>query len=329
VDASTTRKYGGTGLGLAISQRLCLLMGGRIGVTSTPKQGSTFTFTIQVEPVVGGFTAPSLPLELATRPVLCVDDNPVNLDRLTAFFQAHGVACLPAANAQIATALLNQWHPVAVVLDLELAEIPGTPPLHEVLRGTGIPLVGLLMNASTPAPQWTAQMRFAAVARPLRNFALTRALHELFPSSASVPEFIPTQAELSLAAQIPLRVLLVEDNVVNQRVALRLLARLGYGADAVSNGLEAVKAFAQIPYQLVFMDLQMPEMDGFDAARLIRKAPSDHPQPCIIALTANALKADRDACLAAGMNDFITKPIKLGDVNDVIRRNFLIGKSNI
>jgi CheY-like chemotaxis protein len=160
------------------------------------------------------------------------------------------------------------------------------------------------------------------VSRPLRNFALNRALHALFPSSTSVPAFSLSSHEPLLAAQIPLRVLLVEDNLVNQRVALRLLERLGYQADAVANGREAVEAVARHPYQLVFMDLQMPEMDGFDAARSIRKKESAHPQPCIIALTANALQSDRDACLAAGMNDFITKPIKLGDIDEVIRRNF-------
>jgi PAS domain S-box-containing protein len=322
VDSSTTRKYGGTGLGLAISQRLCLLMGGRIGVSSEIKKGSTFTFTVQVEPAVGGFSAPTLPLELASGPVLCVDDNPVNLARLTAFFHSHGVAVLPAANAQVAAALLKECSPVAAVLDLELPELAGTPPLHEALVGAGIPLVGLLISSRVAAPSWTAQTRFAAVSRPLRNFALNRALHALFPSSSTMPTFsLPSHAPL-LAVQIPLRVLLVEDNLVNQRVALRLLDRLGYQADAVANGREAVEAVARHPYQLVFMDLQMPEMDGFDAARIIRKKESAHPQPCIIALTANALQSDRDACLAAGMNDFITKPIKLSDVDEVIRRNF-------
>ena len=322
VDSSTTRKYGGTGLGLVICQRLCMLMGGRIGVSSELNQGSTFTFTVQVEPVVGGFSAPSLPLELASGPVLCVDDNPVNLKRLSAFFRSYGVAVLPAANAQDAAALLKECRPVAAVLDLDLPEIAGTPAVHEALVHAGIPLVGLLTNSRLPAPSWTEQARFAGVSRPLRNFALTRALHSLFQSSSAVPAFSPTSHAPLLAAQIPLRVLLVEDNRVNQRVALRLLDRLGYQAEAAANGLEAVNAFARQPYQLVFMDLQMPEMDGFEAARIIRKSQSDHPQPCIIALTANALQSDREACLAAGMNDFITKPFKLGDIEEVIRRNF-------
>jgi len=322
VDSSTTRKYGGTGLGLAICQRLCQLMGGGISVTSKLNHGSTFTFNFQVEPGVGGFFSPGLPNELATGPVLCVDDNPVNLDRLTAFFRSHGVTALPAANGQVAAALLKEFIPAAAVLDLELADKDTTFPVHESLMSAGIPIVGMLIGSTAAIPEWTSQARFTAVSRPLRNFALTRALHALFPSSTPLSVISSSLAEPVLATEIPLRILLVEDNLVNQRVALRLLSRLGYQADAVSNGLEAVTAATNHPYQLVFMDLQMPEMDGFDAARLIRKTALVHPQPCIIALTANALQSDREACLAAGMNDFITKPIKLGDVDGVIRRNF-------
>ena len=323
VDSSTTRKYGGTGLGLAICHRLCVLMGGRIGVTSELNRGSTFTFTVQVEPAEDVDTAaPRLPLGLEAGPVLCVDDNPVSLAWLTAFFRAHQVSVLPAANAKQAAELLNGHRPVAAVLDLELAESAASAPVQAALLAADIPIIGLSLSSSSSIPEWTAQARFAAVSRPLRNFTLTRAFHALFPSGEPAPAPSPAPTQPLLATQIPLRVLLVEDNPVNQRVALRLLDRLGYQADAVGNGREALTAIEDRAYELVFMDLQMPEMDGFDAARHIRKNQPAHRQPCIIALTANALQSDRDACRAAGMNDFITKPIKLGDVDEVIRRNF-------
>ncbi len=158
--------------------------------------------------------------------------------------------------------------------------------------------------------------------RPLRTVALTRALHALFPSATTTPSAGGTRENLDLSTRIPLNILLVEDNPVNQKVALRFLERLGYRADAVANGIEAINAIGAHHYQLVFMDLQMPEMDGFEATRHIRGNLPAHRQPCIIALTANALQSDRDLCTAAGMNDFITKPIKLADITDTIRRHF-------
>ena len=322
VDSSTTRKYGGTGLGLAICQRLCALMGGQIGVTSEINQGSTFTFTVQVQVAEVDSVAPVLPSALAAGPVLCIDDNSVNLDRLVAFFRASGVTALPASDAQIGTALLEQNRPVAVVLDLDLPDSPATTSLHQALVAAGVPVVGLMLRVGAAVPEWVGSARFTAVPRPLRTHVLTRAIHSLFVPVVSTQTANVTSESLNLASEIPLSVLLVEDNPVNQRVALRFLERLGYRADAVANGLEAVDAIGSHPYQLVFMDLQMPEMDGFDATRLIRKNQPAHLQPCIIALTANALQADRDQCLAAGMNDFITKPIKLADMADVIRRNF-------
>lgn len=322
VDSSTTRKYGGTGLGLAICQRLCALMGGRIGVTSESNHGSTFTFTVQVEPAAVEVELTSLPQQLEQGPILCVDDNPVSLNDLTAFFRSHRVVVLSAANAEDAATLLQTHRPVAAVIDLDLVETDGTSRVSTALLAAGIPLVGLCLNSSAPRPEWVARMRFAVVSRPLRHYALTRALHALIPEHPAAPVSSPAPIQTLLAAEIPLRVLLVEDNAVNQRVALRLLARLGYQADAVDNGREALGALATKAYQLVFMDLQMPGMDGFEAARHIRENHPAEQQPCMIALTANALPADRDECLAAGMNDFITKPIKLGDVAAVIRRNF-------
>ena len=322
VDSSTTRKDGGTGLGLVICHRLCTLMGGDIRVRSEADQGSTFTFTVQVEAVPAAASIPTLPEVLKSAPVLCIDDNPVNLRRLATFFHSAGIPVIPAASADIATAYLGQSRPSAVILDLDLPDSPGAVPLHESLLDADIPVIGQLVPGGAVAPSWTEKARFAAVPRPLRTLALIRALHALFPSNSPVPESTYPREQIDLATRIPLNVLLVEDNPVNQKVALRFLERLGYRADAVANGIEAINAIGSHNYQLVFMDLQMPEMDGFEATRHIRQNLPQHRQPCIIALTANALQSDRDLCLAAGMNDFITKPIKLGDMTDVIRRHF-------
>ncbi|CAM2903577.1 response regulator [Rariglobus hedericola] len=323
VDSSTTRKYGGTGLGLVICHRLCGLMGGDIRVNSDTNQGSTFTFTVQVEAAGSSpIHAPRIPAALHLGPVLCVDDNPVNLRRLATFFQSVGVSVLPAASTSIAAGILATTRPTAAVIDLDLPETPGDSPLHEVLVRSDIPIIGQLSTGIAAAPSWTEKARFAAVPRPLRTLALVRALHALFPSDTPITATTTIREHVDLATRIPLNVLLVEDNPVNQKVALRFLERLGYRADAVANGIEAINAIGSHHYQLVFMDLQMPEMDGFEATRHIRLNLPEHRQPCIIALTANALKSDRDLCLAAGMNDFITKPIKLADITETIRRHF-------
>ena len=322
VDSSTTRKYGGTGLGLVICHRLCALMGGDIRVHSDINQGSTFTFTVQIEPATSEAAAPRLPEAILAGPVLCIDDNPVNLRRLSAFFHSAGVTVLPAASAEAAHHILTQSRPAVAILDLDLPDAPGAIPLHETLTKAGIPVIGQLITGAAAAPAWTENARFAAVPRPLRTLTLIRALHTLFPSSTPAPSASNTRELFDLATRIPLNVLLVEDNPVNQKVALRFLERLGYRADAVANGIEAINAIGAHHYQLVFMDLQMPEMDGFEATRHIRRNLPAHRQPCIIALTANALQSDRDLCLSSGMNDFITKPIKLSEITATIRRHF-------
>jgi PAS domain S-box-containing protein len=322
VDSSTNRKYGGTGLGLAICQRLCSLMGGDIGVRSQPGRGSTFAFTVQLEPGSGGLSRFVPPAELACGPVLCIDDHPVMLDRLAAFFGSAGLTVLRAASAEAARSRLDHCVPSLAVLDLGLPPTPETESLHATLSASGIPTVGMLEPGTSAEPEWASSPRFAAVSRPLRNQSLARALHALFPSAAPEPVVEPVGDSLDLSRLIPLRVLVVEDNAVNQRVALRFLERLGYRADAVTNGGDAIDQIDSHSYQLVLMDLQMPEMDGFEATRCIRRMLPAHRQPRIIALTANALQSDRDLCLAAGMDDFITKPVKLTDISEAIRRNF-------
>jgi CheY-like chemotaxis protein len=163
----------------------------------------------------------------------------------------------------------------------------------------------------------------AALARPARNGQVIASLRHLLALDPAPRSAGPAPLEIErIGDRLPLSILLAEDNLVNQKVALRFLDRLGYRADAVANGLEAIRALEDRPYDLVLMDLQMPEMDGFEASREIRRRLPEDRQPAIVALTANVLQGDRDACLAAGMDDYITKPVKLADIAASIQRQF-------
>ena len=227
--------------------------------------------------------------------------------------------------AKIASVLAESTlRPSAVVLDACLLADPATRILVlPALRPLGLPVLWLHPAGRPPAKPSEVGPVHAALARPARNSHVLASLRQLLslepaPRAAGLA---PLEIE-RVGDSLPLSILLVEDNLVNQKVALRFLERLGYRADAVANGLEAIRALEDRPYDLVFMDLQMPEMDGFEAAREIRLRLPDERQPVIIALTANALQGDRDACLAAGMDDFITKPVKLADIAASIQRQF-------
>jgi len=324
VDSSITRKYGGTGLGLAICQRLSALMGGSIRVHSEVNKGSVFTITIQVEAAENSAPPPlALPESLGKGPVLCADNNLTTLRRLNTFFRNAGIETLTASTTEdLAEIVQRPAAPVAVILDMDLEPAAdGTTP-HSLLVSRKLPVLGLLPSAQFPLPDWTVQTPFTSAVKPLRTFALARALNALFSSSSASASPSKEAETLNLAKEFPLRVLLAEDNAVNQKVALRFLERLGYKADAVANGIEAVKAATDGNYQLIFMDLQMPEMDGMEATRRIRRTLPFDRQPCIVALTANAMPSDRDLCLEIGMNGFITKPVKLFEIADFIRRHF-------
>lgn len=331
VDSSTTRKYGGTGLGLAICHRLCGLMGGEIKVETNVGSGSTFTFTIEVEAVntPPGWGLPELPVRLNYGTVLCVEDHPVAQSRLHTFLTLWGARPVGAATPEAAADYLSsETLPVALILDYELIEKSGGRLFREILQQGSIPTLLLLpAGQSSPAVEVFAERRGITMAhKPLRTHALIRSLQTLFDiPSDSQPPFAALPENLLLAQELPLDVLLVEDNPVNQKVAQRFLDRLGYRADAVSNGVEAVHTLLHRHYHLVLMDLQMPEMDGFEAARQIRRRVPADRQPKIIALTANALHGDREQCLAAGMDDYITKPVKLLDIDRAIRRQFSLG----
>jgi len=330
VDSSTTRRYGGTGLGLVISQRLCQLMGGTIRVDTSVEQGATFRFTINAEPVntPSGWGLPQLPIRLGLGDTLGIIAHPLMRQRLDQFLKEWGARPHLVDTPAAAMAYLQTSLPTAVLFDYSLVDQPLGHELRTHLSRGETPLI-LLLPAGESAEDlsiFAGRRGVGTVPKPGRTNAIVRNLQNLFdaPPDSLPPFVVPADTHL-LGREIPLDILLVEDNSVNQKVALRFLDRLGYRADAVANGIEAVNTLRHRKYHLVLMDLQMPEMDGFAASREIRQVVPPEHQPKIVALTANALQGDREQCLAAGMDDYITKPVKLLDIAQVIRRQFPTG----
>jgi CheY-like chemotaxis protein len=323
VDSSTTRKYGGTGLGLAICARLTQLMGGAIRVESVPGHGSAFIFTIQTSAAPLGSDAglPFLPSGLHGGHVLCVEDHPVTQARLRSLFEQWGAVCHIAPDATAARQILGTLGGPPQLLVIEGGNLDG-PSAIDALADVKCPrLVLYPFGQAAPVAPDDGQP-FASTTKPLRTSALLQAITTLFSPAAAAAARAARTAERPLATEFPLDVLLAEDNAVNQKVALRFLDRLGYRAQAVANGLEAIAAVKARHVDLVLMDLQMPEMDGLEASRRIRaEVPADR-QPKIIALTANAMQGDRELCLAAGMDDYISKPVKMHEIAAAIRRHF-------
>jgi PAS domain S-box-containing protein len=325
VDASTTRKYGGTGLGLAICDRLCQLMGGSIDVTSTPGQGSRFHFCIQALVVdLSGDTPPLFgPLPAGCR-VLAVDDLPVNRTALGHYLTGWNLVPLLAADAAIALRLAASAPLSAAIIDQEMPGRSGLDLTAELrTHYPDLPIILLTPAATLVRSTDSHDPLIHRLAKPIKPYPLHDILRRVISGrEPSVNVTSNTGVATRLADTLPLDILLVEDNLVNQKVALRYLERMGYRADAVGNGLEAVHALRERNYHLLFMDVQMPEMDGLEATRQIRAIISSERQPVIVALTANAMQGDRERCIEAGMNDYITKPVKIDEIQSVIARHF-------
>jgi PAS domain S-box-containing protein len=324
VDSSTTRKYGGTGLGLAISQQLCQLMGGGIRVESGSGQGTSFIFTIETTaaPANSSSGLSTTPEPLRGGWVLCVEDHPVTQARLKALVENWGVECIVVSDSAAALAVAASRSKPPALLVVDAAESLDGPPPLESLSSVKCPRMLLVPFGQTPPAVAADGQACAHTTKPLRTISFVLGIVGLFQSVARGVTGASKVAERPIGEEIPLEVLLAEDNAVNQKVALRFLERLGYRADAVANGLEAVTTLQNRRYDLVLMDLQMPEMDGFEATRQIRRRLPATRQPKIIALTANAMQGDRELCVACGMDDYITKPVKMHEISETIRRHF-------
>ena len=326
VDSSTTRKYGGTGLGLAICARLCELMGGSISVASTPGEGSCFRFSIATVVVdLADENAPPLFAPIPGGFVLAVDGHPVNRDMLRDCLTAWKLKPLLAADATGALHAAGRHELSAAILAQNLGEGVGLE-LAAQLRTAhpDLPIIIYTGAAEGVRRADSSDTHIFRLPKPIKPYLLHDTLKHVIHGSPSSSSASPTTAGVAvrLADSLPLGILLVEDNLVNQKVALRYLERMGYTADVAANGLEAVQAVSDRDYQLVFMDMQMPEMDGLDATREIRAKLPKERQPVIIALTANAMHGDRERCLAAGMNDYIAKPVKIDEIQAMITRYF-------
>ncbi len=335
-DSSTTRKYGGTGLGLAISRRLTEMMGGTMWAESkgVSGKGSTFFFTLQAEAAKSVARKSTRNLsglqpEVEGKRILVVDDNATNGRILELQTKKWGMTPHVMKSPKQALKLLKSKKKFDLaILDMHMPGMDGVTlarALQKLPNAKKLPLI-LLTSLGWQEAESKTSVFAAHLTKPIKPSQLFDALASVFAVTktkkrkATVPKAKSAKSKINpkMAKQHPLRILLAEDNVVNQKVALRILEQMGYRADVASNGLEAIESVERQHYDLILMDVQMPEMDGLEATRRIVARWPKKKRPYIIAMTANAMQGDRAMCLAAGMNDYLTKPIRVDELSEAL-----------
>ena len=312
VDSSTTRKYGGTGLGLVICQKLIGLMGGEISVQSKENEGTIFSFRIRVLPG-------SIPIEdpvhlsggIGGKQVLVVDDNYTNRCILEKQLQFWKLKPVIAGSATDALSILKTTSFDLVLTDMQMPGIDGSELAREIKRNYPALPVILLSSIGDERSKQHSELFKAVLTKPVKQEMLYKIIcTELREKTKISPEAEQTKSKFApdFANKYPMNILVAEDNLVNQKLTLKMLEKLGYQATLAVNGAEVLKQMENKSFDTILMDVQMPEMDGLEATRKIRS--SSPPHPVIIALTANAMKEDQDDCLRSGMDDFLSKPVK-------------------
>ena len=335
-DASTTRKFGGTGLGLAISKQLTEMMGGSIGVNSIEGRGSTFWFTVVFEKQSRQESLPKINMmDIKDKNILIVDDNATNRNWLSILLKNWGFRSSEAASAKQALELLEEGifqkvpYDIAL-LDMQLPEIDGetlgrTIKGKELLKDTLLVMLTSLGNRGDAA-RFKKSGFDAYLTKPVKQSHLydciLTILNPKLKSVAQKEKQIITRHVVAENRNKKRRILVVEDNIINQKIAIKILENYGYKVNAVANGQEALQSLKLVSYDLVLMDCQMPVMDGYEATKEIRNSNSKvmNNKIFIIAMTANAMKGDREKCINAGMDDYIAKPINLKALKETIER---------
>ncbi len=316
-DSSTTRQYGGTGLGLVISKRLSELMSGTMWVESTPSQGATFHFTFLADVAASQprlYLRGAIP-QLKNKRLLIVDDNATNRRILTLQAESWGMIAHSASSGAEALQWFSKGSPCDIaILDMQMPVMDGMQLADAIRQQPAtmkLPLI-LLTSLGRRLEDMASNLFDACLSKPVKSSQLYDALLQII--DVAPIHHIKSAAPLldgKMAERLPLRILLAEDNAINQKVALRTLERLGYRADVAANGLEVLEALARQNYDLILMDVQMPKLDGLETTRRIHREIPAAQRPQIVAMTANAIQGDREECLAAGMDDYISKPVRV------------------
>lgn len=324
VDSSTTRKYGGTGLGLAISEKLVKLMGGKIGVVSEVGVGTTFSFTIKSKAgqnVQRNYVYTNLD-RLRGKNILVVDDNATNREILEVQLMQWKFKPIMAESGDEALRILSLNKTIdLVVSDMNMPVMDGVQLARKIReRQPDLPII-LLSSLGNEQSRDEAHLFNSILTKPARHQVLYKHIVDQLKENGSVikePEQVKSQFSEDFAKQYPMNILIAEDNVVNQKLASRILIKMGYEPDIAVNGHDALNAMAAKVYDMVLMDVQMPEMDGLEATRFIRE--NMEYQPVIIAMTANAMPEDKELCMKSGMDDYLSKPMKIADIMDILER---------